>query len=117
MKLSLRRTNYRSDAVLGDLSIDCIFECFTLERPSVIIPAGTYNVTLYDSPSHHCLTPLLHDVPNREFIEIHVGNYPMDSMGCILVGKTKGLNYLENSKEAFHALMAKLKEPMTITIS
>jgi len=68
------------------------FRCFTLELPwrwnSInisCIPAGTYAVEKYDSPSKgKCL--LLSGVPDRSWIEIHQGNFTREIQGCILVG-------------------------------
>jgi Family of unknown function (DUF5675) len=74
-------------AIFGDLSISNAHVCYTLERPGVEIPAGTYPVTLYFSPHFGRIMPLLENVPGRSYIEIHFGNWPDQSDGCILVGE------------------------------
>jgi len=89
----------QNDCTLGRLSfID--FQCFTLELPWIdnltnisCIPAGMYRVTKYESPSKGSVL-LLHDVPNRTYVEIHSGNYTSQIDGCILVGD--GIKYLNN---------------------
>jgi hypothetical protein len=48
--------------------------------------------------------PLLVDVPGHSNIEIHFGNFPADSRGCILVGVEKGVDVLFHSRDAFNAL-------------
>ena len=50
-------------------------------------------MTKYNSPSKG-LVLLLHDVPNRTYIEIHAGNFTRQILGCILVGD--GIKYLDN---------------------
>lgn len=68
------------------------FLCYTLERPyknneSFVscIPSGLYQVVPYSSPKHKDCYVLL-DVPEREDILIHVGNYPWETEGCIFPG-------------------------------
>lgn len=76
-----------------------IFRCRTLELPwnnnekqKSCIPIGEYNVTPRTSPKfakhYH-----IQDVPNRDYILIHTGNYHTQILGCILVGdELKDLN-------------------------
>lgn len=89
MLMILNRTKVIADALLGEITVDNTHVCWTLERTSVAIPAGTYAIALYPSPHFGQLMPLLVDVPSREDILIHWGNYPINSDGCILVGKTQ----------------------------
>jgi len=81
-----------------------LMQCKTLELPwenneSQIscIPNGEYSVIPYNSPSKG-LVYLLEDVENRSMIEIHVGNYNSDILGCILVGDN--FAYINNDSEA-----------------
>lgn len=50
------------------------------------IPYGTYEGFLRFSPSRQRVVPQLKDVKHFEYIQIHAGNSPEDSLGCILVG-------------------------------
>ncbi len=36
---------------------------------------------------------------------MHVGNYPKNSKGCILLGNTRALNFVGESRKAFYKLM------------
>lgn len=48
------------------------------------IPTGTYNVVYAFSPKHKRKVPLLENVKGFHGIEMHIGNYPKDTEGCIL---------------------------------
>lgn len=92
-QLFLNRTSLQSDRTLGvlsfttDFSQTSYFLCNTLERGMDLrIPAGTYKLFRVKSPELGYDVLVLDNVPNRSAIEIHRGNYPSDSEGCILVG-------------------------------
>lgn len=53
------------------------------------IPAGKYNLLWHISKRFSKKLPLLYNsvVPKERNILIHAGNYPSDSIGCILVGE------------------------------
>jgi hypothetical protein len=93
MQLTLNRTNAIPDvATDGVILVDGVQKFVSLERAPndpLRIPAGRYQVTLYQSPEFQQLIPLLIDVPNRSFIEMHFGSFPANSKGCILVGLTE----------------------------
>ena len=40
-------------------------------------------------------------VPNRTAILFHIGNFPQDSVGCILLGEGREENYIKNSIDAY----------------
>ena len=118
----------QDDCTLGRLSVGD-FRCFTLELPwknnerSVsCIPAGTYTMSKYHSPTKGWVF-LLHGVPDRTYIEIHAGNYTRQIEGCILVGD--GIKYLDddgipdvtNSKATLSKLLAMMPEHSTIKIA
>lgn len=57
------------------------------------IPAATYKAEVITRQTGKKAI-LLHDVPNRSSILIHIGNYYTDIQGCILVGEY--LHYINN---------------------
>lgn len=71
------------------------------------IPVGVYPITLYNSPKHGYV-PLLHNVKGFDMIEIHSGNFPKDSLGCLLVGSSFGQDVVKNSKATMKKLMEEL---------
>ena len=132
MKLLLIRDIKTDLSTIGKLFIDGEHRFFTLELPwkenksgISCIPTGTYNIELAFSERFHMKVPLLQDVPGREAIEIHVGNFPKDTHGCILVGLGRDSatpNWIGESTKAFGILLlrialAKVKnEPITIEV-
>jgi hypothetical protein len=96
MNLILIRNIYTPVNTIGDLLVNHKIICHTLEdvvRPdgSIKVPgqtaikAGRYRITFYLSPKRGRILPLLHDVPDFDFIEMHGGNTAKDTSGCIIV--------------------------------
>jgi len=71
------------------------------------IPTGRYLVTKYFSPKHNIDVPLVNDVPGYAGVEIHVGNFPQDTDGCLLLGTDTGPDEVLNSKTAIAAFYTK----------
>jgi len=118
MNLTLIRKYPGTDCIIGELFVDGIFECFTLEdveRPVKIpgvtaIPRGFYEVVITYSERFKRLLPLLLNVPNFDGVRIHTGNVAANTEGCILVGKVKATDSIQQSKIAFDALFPKLQD-------
>lgn len=137
MNLHLRRTTLTPRSTIGELTVDGVHECFVLEdvyRPpgeprvfgETCIPNGRYQVVITHSPrfsalaGHSVELPLLCDVPGYRGVRIHPGNVPEDTEGCLLPGRVKGVDRVEESRLAFDALFAKLKAasgPVFITVT
>jgi hypothetical protein len=110
VKLVLQRDISNAIGTQGSLTVDGHHVAFTLERPAPqfqneyhCIPAGTYKISIYDSPRFGRLMPLL-DVPGHSGIEIHWGSFVTNSHGCILVGKERGENCIFHTREKFDEL-------------
>ena len=103
MNIKITRLDQTIDGIFGHLVTDG-FDCVTLENGGLAIPTGEYSVGVYDSPHAGHPVPILQDVPGRDFIEIHCGNFPEDSKGCILVGLKRVQDTIEQSRAAFDIL-------------
>ena len=125
MVITVKRLYKTDNSTIGEMLIDGIFECFTLEdkeRPVKIkgetaIPKGTYRVIINESNRFKRLLPLLIDVPNFEGVRIHSGNSNHDTEGCILVGQTRNKNYIGQSRKAFDKLFKKMQAAKNITLT
>jgi len=118
MHLKVVRTTFTNRSTIGELFIDDAFACFTLEdmvRPVKVpgmtaIQEGVYVVSVSFSNRFRRPLPEIHDVPNYTGVRIHAGNTDADTEGCILVGKTKGKDFIGNSRAAFDALFARIQD-------
>ena len=84
---------YREDCTLGIFTINN-FRCFSLELPDKenqqdisCIPEGIYEYYSRNSPNNGNVLEL-RSVPNRDYIQIHKGNFTRNVLGCILVGES-----------------------------
>lgn len=118
MKLQLVRDTLTNESTIGKLYINDVFHCFTLEdkvrdekiKNITAIPYGTYEVIINFSNRFKEQMPLLLNVPNYEGVRIHAGNYAKDTEGCVLVGSTKSVNMIGNSRAQFKKLMTELRK-------
>lgn len=114
-KLLIVRKTKTTDAVFGSLTFRD-FQCYTMERTAVIIPAGPYNAQVALSPHFGFDTPHL-AVSNRTYIEIHPANYPKQLEGCIAVGSQIDGDALDSSRQAFDALIKLLPQQFDVVVS
>jgi hypothetical protein len=136
VKLELVRRWKSDDATLGTLTIDGVFECYTLEDPvrvvddnadgvidaaevarvkipgATAIPYGTYPIEMHRSPKFGRVPKIL-NVPGYTDILMHAGNKAADTKGCPLVGKVRRPNSIEQSRPALEALVEKLDAATT----
>ncbi len=125
MKITINRLHKTSKSTIGELYIDGKFECYTLEdieRPVKVkgktaIDKGTYKVGISMSNRFKKELPIIFNVPNFEGVRIHPGNTAEDTEGCILVGQTRTLDFIGNSRKAFDKLFAKMKLAKEITLT
>ena len=149
MELELKRIAKRDTYTIGRLSINGQRFCDTLEdtdrgldqkmslavlkarkrKGITAIPTGRYKVTLaVKSPKYSkrpaykfCEgnVPRLINVPAYEGVLIHIGNYPTDTEGCILVGRNTKVGAVMDSTETFkklYAILEKATDNIYITI-
>lgn len=118
MILTIKRKWFTDKSSIGELSIDGEFQCFTLEdaerfekiHGETAIPCGTYEVRMTYSPRFKQAMPILIGVPNFEGVRIHWGNTADDTEGCILLGETRGHDFIGRSRDAYNAFMIQLRK-------
>ena len=124
MKLLLKRLHRTDVSTIGELYVDGVFECYTLEdierdvkiKSETAISKGTYKVIVTMSNRFKRLLPLLINVPDFQGVRIHSGNTNHDTEGCILVGQTRSKDFIGKSRKAFDNLFKKIQKAKSITI-
>jgi hypothetical protein len=134
MELVLKRTFKGPNYTIGQLYVNGVYECDTLEDTDrgltssmtvqeiaskklygeTAIPAGTYKIDMNTvSPKFKDRSwakfcggklPRLLEVKGYSGVLIHVGNKPADTLGCILVGDNKIKGQVINSTSTFQQL-------------
>jgi hypothetical protein len=134
MELHLERKWFTPNSTIGELSIDGAFQCFTLgdmfregdifavKVPgATAIPEGIYDVVVTLSQRFKTELPELRDVPNFVGVRIHSGNTAADTEGCVLVGRTRGVDQVGESRLALAPVLDAFRRglqagPVTLTI-
>lgn len=121
VKVALFRSRFSLVSTQGVMGIDGSSKFVTLEPPRVsgmLMPAGTYRCIKSMSADMHYVSPELQNVPGHVGERIHVGNFPKDTHGCILVGMCNGgLDMISESQVAFDQLMALTPDQFDIQIT
>lgn len=140
MELLLKRFAKKSEYTIGNLYVNGIWFCNTLEDVDrklkqsmseeeiadikvygkTAIPTGKYNVDITTISStfknrswakpHKGIVPRIKDVPGFKGVLIHPGNTAEDSLGCILVGENKVKGQVVNSVNTYKKLFNLLKD-------
>tara|TARA_R110000824_G_scaffold142839_1_gene310147 strand:+ start:148 stop:582 length:435 start_codon:yes stop_codon:yes gene_type:complete len=118
VNLLLIRDEFTNKSTLGKLFLNGELFCQTLELPYLdnqrsisCIPEGEYKVrlrTAKESSSRDYLHLLVQDVKGRSYILVHIGNFPKDTKGCILVGQSRQQDRVNNSRFAMELLMKEI---------
>ena len=122
MKLRLIRDTFTEKSTIGNLYVNGIYSCATLEDADrkiesggakvygkTCIPRGTYEIIVDFSNRFQVRMPLLLNVPQFTGVRIHPGNTDKDTEGCILVGETRGVDFVGDSRIAYNALFANIE--------
>lgn len=144
MKLDLKRFSTQNDSTLGLLFVNGEFECFVLEdeyrdvkvKGETRIPCGFYKIkkrevlsgltkkyrAKFDWFDYHFQ---LQDVPNFNYVYLHIGNDTSNTDGCLLLnngiksnahGRSQK-NLGTESTSAFKRLYQKMSKNDNITIN
>ena len=113
-KINIIRVWSQDKSIMGELYVNGNITAMTLELPwrdnkqcYSSIPEGKYGAIIrYDKQRDDFFTIELTGTEPRSGIQIHVGNYPDNSIGCILVGLSAKFHLQEigRSKEAIENL-------------
>lgn len=100
MKVVVNRLLKSDQSMISTFEQNNKIKYYAMEPP-VPIPAGTYPLIPYKSPTHGIVAMLGGSMAKR-FILIHIGNYPTDTRNCLLVGSGyMAKDFISGSKAAF----------------
>jgi len=118
INLLLIRDTFSEKSTIGELFLNGERICDTLEnswqdnqRNISCIPEGVYPVRLRlprESATRDYLHLLVQEVPNRDFILVHRGNFPSQTQGCLLVGLGTEQDVVHNSVLAMDLLIKEI---------
>ena len=118
INLLLIRDTFSKKSTIGELFLNGERICDTLEnswqdnqRNISCIPEGVYPVRLRlprESATRDYLHLLVQEVPNRDFILVHRGNFPSQTQGCLLVGLGTEQDVVHNSVLAMDLLIKEI---------
>jgi hypothetical protein len=136
MKIEVKRTAFNETNTLGEMSIDGVHFCYTVEDKvrdynndgdlddkgeekvygETAIPKGEYKVILSMSNRFKRILPEVLNVKGFAGIRIHNGNTALDSHGCLIVGYKLLNDGVAESRKATEDLVKKLTGVKDITI-
>lgn len=121
--LTLKRTDYTDKHVMGELYIGLDKLGYTLEPPwknnhpdISCIPEGDYKLAFRTTGKFANRSYEIMNVPGRENILIHVGNFPKDTHGCPLLGREKARGCVNESRYAMEGMLRTLEKDKEYTI-
>jgi hypothetical protein len=133
MEIEILRYNSESDYTDGLLFINCKFQVHTLEDEyrsvkvygETRIPDGRYEIELRNvggfhkrylkkfGADFHKGMLWVKDVPNFEYVLIHIGNDDQDTAGCLLVGMINNANekgFIGESTYAYKKIYPQIRD-------
>lgn len=140
MIIKIDRKYKKNEYTIGNLYIDDVFYCNTLEDRdrgltqdmslesikrikqfgTTAIPTGTYEVDITYSPKFKRDLPIIRNVKGFDGIRIHSGNTAKDTLGCILLGKNTEVGKVTNSKttcnQFFNIIKNEIEKNKKITL-
>ena len=118
-EILMRRFSSNSVCTRGELMIGSL-KLQTLEPSNPIIPDGTYLIRLSYSPTFSKKYPYtvvfggkvpeVIGIAGHSGLRIHIGNYPSDSKGCILIGLTGTDSSVLSSSLAYRYFCAQIQK-------
>ena len=110
------RTTETDESTIGNFNIPGTdIEGYFLEPPGPStttpnqnrrIPEGTYNLEWNTGSKYPDALRLYNDeVPRSRAILIHKGNYPTDTLGCLLPGSSSSTNFVGSSRPIFEKII------------
>ena len=136
MKVKVIRKWFTDESTMGEMFVDDVFLCYTLEDKDrnlkqtdtlmwiksnkifgkTAIPYGTYSGLFTMSNRFKRVLPEIKDVKGWAGVRIHSGNTAEDTLGCILLGKSKAYDKIFESRLAMSEFFLKVAPSKQFTL-
>ena len=100
-----------AEGLIGELSVNGTFVCYTLElawlwneNNKSCVPPGKYHGFLRHDHKDKWRIELIGVPGHRKHVQIHIGNFPRDIKGCVVVGTSYKPDAVFNSLQAYEKL-------------
>jgi hypothetical protein len=123
-KVVIDRKRSFAQGIVGELFVNGSFVCYTLElawfwneKDKSCVPPGSYRGFLRTDHKDKWRIQIEGVPGGREGVQIHVGNFPKDIKGCVLVGNSYSPDAVHDSAAAYEKLKSAYREsPGTISV-
>jgi hypothetical protein len=112
-KVTIDRKESFANSIGGDLYVNGRYVCRTLElawlwntKDKSCVPLGTYAAFIRHDKKDGWRIQLIGVPGNRDGVQIHIGNYPREIKGCVLVGERYTPDAIWHSASAYKKLEA-----------
>jgi hypothetical protein len=123
-KVTIERRRSFSDSIGGDLYVNGSYICRTLElawlwnaKNRSCVPLGSYRGFIRHDKSDGWRIQLAGVPGGRDGVQIHIGNYPKQIQGCVLVGERYTPDAIWSSSVAYKRLEGVYKKHRGETIT
>ena len=136
MIVKVVRKIFTDKSTIGEMFVNNVFLCYTLEDKDrglkqtdslvwikthkifgqTAIPYGTYECDFTVSTRFKRVLPEVKNVKGWEGVRIHAGNTDADTLGCILLGKSKGRDAIFESRSAMQEFFLKVAPSKKFTL-
>ncbi len=110
-RVVIKRKHPFAEGIVGELYANGVFVCYTLElawlwnqKNKSCVPRGKYAGFVRHDHKDKWRIELIGVPGNRQNVQIHIGNYPKDIQGCVLVGTSYTPDAVWNSTAAYEKL-------------
>ena len=110
-RILIKRKHSFAAGIVGELFANGKFICYTLElawlwnqKDRSCVPPGKYAGFLRHDHKDKWRVELCGVPGDRQHVQIHIGNYPRDIKGCVLVGTSYGPDAVWHSSAAYEKL-------------
>lgn len=105
LQILVNRDIRTANSVTSVIKLNGVSYFFGLE-PANPLPAGEYEVWLRWSHKNDRWVIAVMNVPGHTDIEAHIGNFPKDTLDCLLVGTGRDVDMVVSSRAAYGQLFA-----------